>query len=194
MIAEGFYSKVFVDDNKIYKEYVPVNEYTQAAAELFACEADVMRDLSDLPYVPDVFKHNSKHCVMSMMPGSTLMDCNIYLLKESAKEIMEALDLFASIVYERGYLINDVHLGNILIDYDKGLSFVDFNSYIRVDEQADVIARHHHFKQYEEGYSGTRAAALEFISLQLMDVRDQINQRLKERGMTNALLLEWETC
>lgn len=195
-IAEGFYSEVFLHDNKILKMYKPESVYTQAAAELFACEIQVMKDLQDLPYVPSVLNHTSKFCEMTYMPGETLDTCNIYLLKENAQTILDALDSFAWLVYERGYLINDVHLGNILADYDKGLSFIDFNSYIRVDNQADVIARHHHFADREYGYSGTRAAAIEFIRFQLLDVKSQIVERLKSRGFNGdaTIFYEWESC
>ena len=192
VLADGIYSTVYAEDNSVYKKYKLDSVYLQAASEMFACEIEIMEALKDLPYVPVVLDHSRKFCKMTLMPGSTLDDCNIYLLKDNAQNILDALESFAWLVYDRGYLINDVHLGNILIDYKRGISFIDFNSYISVDNQAEVISLHHSFKHYEEGYSGTRRAAEEFIKLQLCYVKTQILNRLKERGMHVELFFEWE--
>lgn len=189
-VFDGIFSTVFMDDKVVHKIYKN-NEYVQTAAELFANEIEVMEALNDLPYVPVVLCYSNKNCAMTTMPGKTLQECNIYLLKEKANDILEAVSMFASIVYDRGYLVNDIHYGNILIDYKEGLSIVDFNSYIPIDKQAEALNRHYSFRDKEDGYNGTRAAAMEFIDMQLNVLKTMLEARLQERGHTDVLL-KWQ--
>lgn len=137
-IDGGYYSDVYAC-NKNYNIFVKWYKKSTTDVQVHIPDYEVLKALGDMPNVPKLLAYSDECCVLSRMPGTTLDKVDIEILKRHRDRILEAVKTFAEKAKEAGFIINDVHTGNVLITNDGDIGIIDFNAYIETQYALDLM-------------------------------------------------------
>lgn len=106
------------DEEKVIKVYFP--EFSHLAQE----EADIYRELHDIPYFPKIYEHGNDYLVMDYIRGKTFYDClveGVVVTEEMINKVDVALDMARG----KGLNPSDIHLRNMILTPDGDVKLID---------------------------------------------------------------------
>ncbi|WKX13864.1 class III lanthionine synthetase LanKC [Streptomyces sp. NL15-2K] len=139
------------------RPYAGLDRTGEDATARLRTEYAVLSDLQGLPGIPQVFDYHTlgghEFLAMEHVYGQSLQSwvAQNYLFlsgtgdgnetqeyRDSVDVIMDQLEQAVRNVHERGYVFNDLHPGNVMIDEDLNISLIDFEA---VRRQSDAGPR-----------------------------------------------------
>lgn len=183
-IGNGYFSDVYAWNRNydyIIKWYN--NNISEDNTVLHLPDHILLSELADLAAVPDLIAYSDKFCVMTRAKGTPLESCRAEHLAEHRETILSTVGHVANRALKAGFLMNDINLGNVTLDYHAGNVYViDFNAYIEVDYRFDAFkglnASTSLFSRYSMDIMSEKA-----MELYLIDTLDRFTDLLDNKIM-----------